>query len=144
MTTATTPTKIVAAAGGLLWRQSPRGPELALVHRPRYNDWTLPKGKVQPGEGWLECALREVREETGFTAKAGSLAGCACYEAGEVLKVVRFWNMEPVGGPQPRSGAEVDALEWVTPQEALEMLSYEAERSLLSPSNRSYSVDDRQ
>ena len=128
---ASAPINIVAAAGGLLWRQSPRGPELAVVHRPRYNDWTLPKGKVQPGEGWLECALREVREETGFTAKAGSLVGCACYEAGDVLKVVRFWSMEPVAGPQPRSETEVDALRWVTPREALEMLSYEAERRLL-------------
>jgi len=133
---ATTPTNIVAAAGGLLWRQSPRGPELALVHRPRYNDWSLPKGKLQPGEGWLECALREVREETGFTAKPGSLAGCACYEARGVLKVVRFWNMEPVGGPQQRSGTEVDALQWVTPQEALEMLSYERERWLLKESKQ--------
>ena len=136
MMIATAPVNIVAAAGGLLWRQSPRGPELAVVHRPRYNDWTLPKGKVQPGEGWLECALREVREETGFTAEVGSLVGCACYEAGGVLKVVRFWNMKPVGSPQPRSEAEVDALEWVTPQEALEMLSHEAERSLVKDSRQ--------
>lgn len=123
--------KIVAAAGGILWRQGVNGPELAIIHRSRYNDWTLPKGKLQPGESWIECAKREVREETGFDTQVGEPAGCVCYEVQDVLKVVRFWNMRPIGGPHGRDSTEVDSIVWITPQQATKKLHYEGERMLL-------------
>jgi len=63
---------VILAAGGLVWRNSPRGREIALVHRPKYDDWTLPKGKLDPGESWQDGAVREVEEETGFDVRLGA------------------------------------------------------------------------
>ena len=125
------PVKIVAASGGLVWRQASGGRELIVIHRGRRRDWTLPKGKVQPGESWLQCAIREVLEETGYHVEVESHAGWVCYETGEITKVVRFWNMRPVGESQFESSEEVASIHWMTPQEAVKRLDHEGERELV-------------
>jgi len=126
------PVSIVAASGGLIWRQASEGRELIVIHRRRHRDWTLPKGKVQPGESWIQCAIREVREETGFDVEIESHAGWVCYDTGEITKVVRFWNMRPIGESQFESSEEVMSVHWLTPQEALKRLDHEGERDLVN------------
>jgi 8-oxo-dGTP diphosphatase len=125
------PVKIVAAAGGLVWRLASEGRELIVIHRRRHGDWTLPKGKVHSGESWIQCAIREVREETGFDVEVEGPAGWVCYEVGEITKVVRFWNMRPIGESQFQSSEEVMSVHWLTPQEALKRLDHEGERRLI-------------
>ncbi len=125
------PVRIVAASGGLIWRQTTGGRELIVIHRRRYGDWTLPKGKVQPGESWLQCAIREVREETGFNVEVESHAGWVCYDTAEITKVVRFWNMRPLGESQFQSSEEVTFFLWLTTQEAVKRLDREGERLLI-------------
>ncbi|HWB72402.1 MAG TPA: NUDIX hydrolase [Egibacteraceae bacterium] len=126
---------LVRAAGGVLWRRSePGGVEVAVIHRPRHDDWTLPKGKLEPGEGELEAALREVREETGYQARPGRCLGEIAYRHSSRgrrrTKVVRFWAMEVAeGGFRP--GTEVDELRWLAPGDAGRLLSHEHERDVL-------------
>src|SRR5215211_1679816 len=86
----------IRAAGGLLWRQSGKGFEIAVVHRNRYDDWTLPKGKLKECETWQEAALREVQEETGWHATITEFAGAIAYHTEKGEKVVYFWHMEPI------------------------------------------------
>jgi len=130
------PVKIVAAAGGIIWRPASEGRELIVIRRRRHQDWTLPKGKVKPGESWLECAIREVREETGFDVDVESHAGWVCYDTGDITKVVRFWNMRPVGVSQFESSEEVLSVHWLAPQEAVRRLDHEGERDLVSQASR--------
>ncbi|MFB3923086.1 MAG: NUDIX hydrolase [Terriglobia bacterium] len=125
------PVKIVAASGGLIWRQGKDGRELVVIHRKRYGDWTLPKGKVQPGESWMQCAVREAREETGFDVEIESHAGWVCYEPEGYTKVVRFWNMKPLGESAIGDSEEVKSVHWLTPREAVQRLQYEGERLLV-------------
>ncbi len=117
----------VLAAGGVLWRPGPDGGvEVALVHRPRYDDWSLPKGKLDPGEHPLLGALREVREETGFEAVAGRGLGTSAYHVlvggREVPKTVRWWALRAGDGAFEVSD-EVDGLRWLAPPEAQEQLT---------------------
>ena len=130
------PVRIVAAAGGLVWRPSREGRELIVIRRKRRQDWTLPKGKVKSGESWLECAIREVREETGFDVEVESHAGWVCYDTGEITKVVRFWNMKPLGDCRFESSEEVLSIYWLTPQEAVKRLDHEGERALVIQASR--------
>ncbi len=125
------PVRIVAASGGLVWRQASGGRELIVIYRRRHKDWALPKGMVQPGESWIQCAIREVREETGFDVEVESHAGWVCYDTGEITKVVRFWNMRPNGESQFESSEEVMSVHWLAPQEALKRLDHEGERLLV-------------
>jgi len=124
-------TRVIQAAGGLLWRSSPRGKEIAVIHRPRYSDWTLPKGWLDNGESWQEAALREVKEETCCDARLGDFAGCCCYEVKHVPKIVLFWHMNLIQEHPFRSNEETDELVWLTVDEALAKLSYPGERALL-------------
>jgi len=87
----------IKAAGGLLWRRTPEALKILLVNRSRYGDWTLPKGKLKPGESWLEAALREVKEETGHNVRTLSFAGAIAYLTENGPKIVRFWNMTVSG-----------------------------------------------
>jgi 8-oxo-dGTP pyrophosphatase MutT (NUDIX family) len=127
---------VIEAAGGLLWRDSPRGSELLVVHRARYGDWTLPKGKRQPGERWQEAAVREVREETGCQAQVTGFAGSVSYSVRGVPKVVLFWHMTPIGNSDFHPSEEVAEVHWLTLEKAIERLTYPGERSLLRDSTR--------
>ena len=123
---------VVRAAGGVVWRRSPEGKiEVLVVHRPRYDDWSFPKGKLDPGESEEECAIREVREETGLECRLdGELAGTAYTDRRGRPKTVAYWRMNAVGGSfQPNS--EVDEARWVGLSEAARLLSYEHDRSML-------------
>lgn len=123
---------IIEAAGGVVWRDGPRGRELALIHRPRYNDWSLPKGHREQDESWITAALREVAEETGCQVRLGEFAGTTNYLVKGVPKIVLYWHMELVEEPNYRPNEETDQLIWLTVPEAWPVLSYPAERMLLN------------
>jgi 8-oxo-(d)GTP phosphatase len=122
----------VEAAGGVLWRavDHPPGVEVALVHRPKYDDWSIPKGKLDPGEHYLLAAVREVREETGFDAVPGRPLGELRYLKDAALKRVRYWAME-AGGGRFTPTAEVDQLMWLPPREAQLHLEADRDRPVL-------------
>jgi 8-oxo-dGTP pyrophosphatase MutT (NUDIX family) len=127
------PSPEVRAAGGVVWRDGPDGaPRYAIVHRPRYDDWSLPKGKLEEGEAPEAAALREVDEETGMTCRLGRHLGTQGYvdQRGRP-KTVDYWLMEAVGGDFV-PGEEVDELRWLDAGEARRLLSYERDRELLS------------
>lgn len=124
-------TSVIEAAGGLVWRESPSGKELAVVHRVRYQDWTLPKGKREKDEAWEDTALREVKEETGCTAELGRFAGSVAYLVEERPKVVLFWNMRTLSEGSFQPSEEVDQLHWLPYETALAKLAYSGERDLL-------------
>ena len=125
----------VQAAGGVVLRRLEGGPvEVALIHRPAYDDWTLPKGKLNPGETHEQAALREVKEETGLVCHLGDPAGQVDYRDRKGRpKVVRYWTMQPVGSSdgQFAPNAEVDQLRWIPLAEAGPALTYDHDRRIL-------------
>jgi 8-oxo-dGTP diphosphatase len=121
----------ISAAGGVIVRSGENGHEVAVIHRPKYMDWSLPKGKLEAGEGWLEAALREVQEETGYRCEAGvELASVSYLDRKGRRKLVRYWLMEPVSGEFEPHG-EVDGLRWVGREDAEELLTYPHDRELV-------------
>jgi 8-oxo-dGTP diphosphatase len=120
----------VEAAGGVLWRGDQAQPEVALVHRPRYDDWSLPKGKLDPGEHPLLAGLREIEEETGFAARPGRRLGSIRYDVTEGRKRVRYWACEASGGGF-RANREVDELWWAPVAAARERLDPDRDRPVL-------------
>ena len=122
---------VIRAAGGILWRTTEGRREVVIIHRGRYDDWTLPKGKLEPGESEEAAALREVEEETGYRARLLNHAGTLSYGVNGVAKVVEFWNMEPLGESSFQPSTEVLEVIWLPPREALAWLDHEAERELL-------------
>ena len=121
----------VKAAGGVVLRRTPDGPEVALVHRPRYDDWSFPKGKLDAGESWEAGALREVEEETGLHCELLAELATVSYEdpAGRP-KQVRYWLMRRISG-ELRAAHETDEARWVPLAEAEQVLSYERDREVL-------------
>lgn len=114
---------LIRAAGALLWRPGPDGPLIAVVHRVRQQDWSLPKGKLEHAEHWLSAAVREVREETGQQVALGRPLTTLTYEVLGVPKVVRYWAAK--GGEHAFVPThEVDAVDWLSPAEADDRLSY--------------------
>jgi 8-oxo-dGTP diphosphatase len=121
----------VKASGGVVWRRRAGGIELALVHRPRYDDWSFPKGKLDRGESWEDAALREVEEEIGLRCRLGHELPPTSYRDNKGrAKVVRYWMMEPLDGEFAPSH-EVDEVRWLAPADADRLLSYEHDRALL-------------
>ena len=122
------------AAGGLVWRQLPTGAEIVLVHRPAYDDWAFPKGKVKASESDEQAALREVYEETGLRCRLGLELPTTTYPRLGRLKTVRYWAMTPEPGPagaevrspapSPEGASEVDEASWVPLEAARQRLSY--------------------
>ncbi|HSJ51226.1 MAG TPA: NUDIX hydrolase [Actinomycetota bacterium] len=122
---------LVRAAGGIVLRGDGDDREIALVHRPKYDDWSLPKGKLLDGEPESAAALREVEEETGLRCRLGDDVGAVTYaDRTGRPKVVRYWTMAPEGGTFT-PGDEVDELRWVSPDEAVRLLSYPHDRDLV-------------
>jgi phosphohistidine phosphatase SixA/8-oxo-dGTP pyrophosphatase MutT (NUDIX family) len=121
----------IAAAGGVVWRGRQGNLEVALVHRPRYDDWSLPKGKLRDGEFELGAAVREVGEELGASVAVSRRIGRIHYRSEGLRKTVTYWAMRHLDG-EFGPGDEVDAVQWLTPAEARPQLSYPVDRPVLA------------
>ncbi|HDD55385.1 MAG TPA: NUDIX hydrolase [Chloroflexi bacterium] len=130
---------VIQAAGGVLWKNDGDQKKLAVVHRHKHNDWSLPKGKVDKGETWKETALREVLEETGYTAKIKKYAGSISYLLDGKPKVVLYWHMKIKSKKIDQMNGEVDEVRWVTVEEAEKLLDYQEELNIIKsmPKQRS-------
>jgi 8-oxo-dGTP diphosphatase len=118
----------VKAAGGIVRRADGA---VAVVHRQRYDDWSFPKGKLDPGEGWEECALREVWEETGLRCELGEELTPTFYtDRKGRAKSVRYWLMRAEDAGEFDANDEVDELRWLSPAEAAELLTYPHDAAL--------------
>lgn len=125
--------RIVYAAGAVLWRPARKGRktiEVALIHRPRYDDWSLPKGKVDPGETEPVAAVREILEETGQHALLGRRLGTVDYPIQQGIKKVRYWAARGLGGDFVPN-REVDDLVWLPVPDAMKELGYPHDRKIL-------------
>lgn len=132
MTKTTAKPKVVRAAGGLVWRSGDAGKELVLVHRPAYDDWSFPKGKLNDGESEVQAALREVEEEIGVRCALGRDLGTISYvDSRGRAKIVRYWEMTIADPGRIRASNEVDDAVWVTLADAEAMLSYRHDREMI-------------
>ena len=129
------PVPVVRAAGGVVRRTKNGSTEYALVHRPRYDDWSLPKGKLDPGETDEETAQREVEEETGVRAELlDELSSTRYPDRKGRVKQVRYWLMEPADGKAPkfRPNHEIDEMRWCSAADAGKLLDHEHDRKLIA------------
>jgi 8-oxo-dGTP pyrophosphatase MutT (NUDIX family) len=117
---------VIRAAGGIVMRDG----AVLLVHRPRYDDWSFPKGKLDAGESWEDAAVREVEEETGLRCPIGDEVGRTHYEVAGEPKEVRYYAM--ASDEEPHAQNEVDEVRFVPVGEALELLTQGWDRDLLS------------
>jgi len=126
-------TPVIRAAGAVLWRYSANKKiEIALVHRPRYDDWSLPKGKVEEKESHIACAYREVLEETGYASIFGPQIGQAMYKVPEGKKVVRYWSAQAIGEPVGTIDKnEIDEILWLEVKEARKKLTVDDDRAIV-------------
>ena len=132
------PKTLLNAAGGIVERSTAEGLEIAVIHRTRYgSEWSLPKGKVEEGESWVEAALREVKEETGFDCSITEFVDGISYLVNDKPKVVLFWKMSAEGGYEFTPNDEVDKLEWLKPEKAILRLQHMEEIELIK---QAYSV----
>jgi 8-oxo-dGTP diphosphatase len=124
---------MVEAAGGLVTRAGEHGIELLVVHRPRYDDWSLPKGKLEPGETHEAAARREVEEETGWQCELGDelLPAVRYTDRHGRPKRVRYWRMRAVDQGKWEPNHEIDQVLWIPASEAATLLSYDVDRTLV-------------
>jgi 8-oxo-dGTP pyrophosphatase MutT (NUDIX family) len=124
--------EVVRAAGGLVCRRGEDGAvEIVLVHRPAYDDWSFPKGKLLDGESEPDAALREVEEETGLRCRLMREVGITAYrDSRGRSKTVRYWEMDPVSGVLAPAN-EIDEVRWVALGDAAGELTYARDRELL-------------
>lgn len=122
----------IHAAGAVLWRDGGAGPEIAVIHRPKYGDWSLPKGKLDPGETPVVAAVREVGEETGLPCALGRYLGHVTYPipGHRQLKRVDYWAAEAAAG-EFAVNAEVDELRWFPLDQLMDQLSYPMDRQVV-------------
>jgi 8-oxo-dGTP pyrophosphatase MutT (NUDIX family) len=124
--------EVILAAGGLVEKWTEHGPQIAVIHRPRYEgEWNLPKGKLRENESLWDAAIREVEEETGCSATIIGFAGVNHYYHAGKPKFVTYWKLKPKRECEFKPSAEVDALKWLTPKEAQERLTHAEERELV-------------
>ncbi|ASR34671.1 NUDIX hydrolase [Prauserella marina] len=123
---------VIRAAGAVLWRRNPATEklEVAVVHRNRYDDWSLPKGKLDQGETAPVAAVRELAEETGFDAVLGRFLTRVEYSVGEAAKTVDYFSARALGGLFA-ANEEVDELRWCSPELAVPMVGYDGDRAVL-------------
>jgi 8-oxo-dGTP diphosphatase len=121
----------IRAAGGVLWDNCDGVLRIALVHRPRYDDWSLPKGKLASGEHVLLAAVREVAEETGYAASVGRPLGDVQYLKEGTPKTVSYWAMQSRGGTFAPND-EVDEILWLPPQHAQRLLTQDRDRDVIT------------
>ena len=124
---------MIRAAGAIIWREtSPFDLEVLVIHRPQYDDWSFPKGKVDDGESPIAAAYREVKEETGVDAVFGQYLGTTSYKVEENKKKVKYWMARAKNDPTPFiPNAEVDKIEWVDSKTARHFLTHDEDRDLL-------------
>ncbi len=130
------------AAGAVLWRGDTEDPsqiEVACIHRPRYDDWSLAKGKVDPGESIVVTAVREIKEETGYDVRLGKLLGKTVYPVKDSTKVVYYWTGEVTGG-EFEANEEVDEIRWLPLTEAKEIMSYDLDRQVLEKAEKRFGL----
>ncbi|MEY2872556.1 MAG: hypothetical protein RL526_696 [Actinomycetota bacterium] len=123
---------MIRAAGALLWREIAAGEiEIALVHRPRYDDWSLPKGKIDENETALACAYREVFEETGIKARFTRQLGAVEYEDNGAQKRVKYWVAQALGASDFVANEEVDQLRWLNPTDSIELATHQSDKEMI-------------
>jgi 8-oxo-dGTP pyrophosphatase MutT (NUDIX family) len=123
---------MIRAAGAVLWRPGPQGPEVALIHRPHKNDWSFPKGKLDAGETPRQAAVREVTEETGMIPELGRPLPPNRYLKGWRLKRVDYWAATVTGPARFIPNREVDQLEWLSLHDARRRLTHSRDRRVLT------------
>ncbi|MDO4610046.1 bifunctional NUDIX hydrolase/histidine phosphatase family protein [Corynebacterium sp.] len=133
-------TKPTFAAGAVLWRGGADDREVAVIHRPSYDDWSLAKGKLDPGENLPATAAREIEEETGYSVRLGKLLGHVDYPVTGRTKVVWYWTAEVLDG-EFTPNDEVDELRWVSIDEAAELLSYDLDVEVLEKARKRLSAE---
>ncbi|MBH5298809.1 NUDIX hydrolase [Corynebacterium ulcerans] len=130
------------AAGAVLWRGDHTDPDsiqYAVIHRPHYDDWSLAKGKVDPGESLPVTAAREIVEETGFRVRLGKLLGKVTYPVGDRTKVVYYWTAEVLDGTFTPNN-EVDEIRWLDFHQARELLSYDVDKNIMDKARKRFEV----
>ncbi|MCP1388587.1 NUDIX hydrolase [Corynebacterium sp. TA-R-1] len=128
------------AAGAVLWRGDLSDLDtvtVACIHRPHYDDWSLAKGKVDPGESLVATAVREIKEETGYDIRLGKLIGKTVYPVKKTTKVVYYWTGEVTGG-EFTPNDEVDEIRWLPIDEAIELMSYDLDREVLAKAQKRF------
>ena len=122
----------ILAAGAVLWRKNEKKKiEVVIIHRPKYDDWTFPKGKAEIGEPLIACAYREVLEETNIETAFGPYLGEVEYLTNDGKKKVSFWSAKVIKEKEFNSNAEVDQLKWVEVTKVKELLTLDTDRKIL-------------
>ena len=122
----------VLAAGGVVWRRNENKKiEVVIVHRPKYDDWSFPKGKADLKEALIACAFREILEETNITTQFGPFIGQVEYQTSEGLKQVSYWAAKAIDVKEFNANTEVDQVKWVEISEVKQILSMDSDKEIL-------------